>query len=232
MACSAAVQAGVRSPSAFPAPPNVVPSRRYRSANPSSSPSSPLPSSGSGCWACQVSAMVRARTARSSSGSPLAAASSRIGVGLVPLVRGQLVGPGGDLPGPGLGDVPGGHRLGDPPVPGQPFVPGDRAAGRAFGDAGAVDQPGPGGPVPVRLIPGLGGERGQDGGVDRGQLGLRPLQPGQHLPVRRRPERRPVDSGQVIQATRPASRPRLRRWRMPCPACGSPPARDRGDFGI
>ena len=78
MACSAAVQAGVRSPSAFPAPPNVVPSRRYRSANPSSSPSSPLPSSGSGCWACQVSAMVRARTARSSSGSPLAAASSRI----------------------------------------------------------------------------------------------------------------------------------------------------------
>ncbi len=120
-------------------------------------------------------------------------------IGLVPLAGGELVGPGGDVLGPGVGDGPGGHRGRDPAVAAQPPVPADRRARRRLGHLVPVHQPGPRRPVPVRLIAGLGGERGQHRGVDRGQLRLRPLQARQHLPVRRRTQRRPVGRGQVIQ---------------------------------
>ena len=94
---------------------------------------------------------------------------------------------------------------------------------------GLVDQPRPGGAVPVRLIPALRGERGQHRGVDRGQLGLRPLQPGQHLPVRLRAQRRPVGGGQVIQrrVQHPGGVGRAGECRVR--HAGSPPAGDQGD---
>ena len=226
IACSSAAHPAVRSPLSFPAPPKVVPSRRYRSSNPSSSPCPrPLPSSGSGCCAFHVSSIVagqdrqvfqrQPRPRRRPAGSR--SASSRF-------CGGQLVSPAGDRPCAQDSVMPpAAITAAILPCRARRLCQPYRAARRALGHRGAVDQPCPRDRCPSGLVPRLRGESRQHRSVDRGQLGLRPLQPGQHLPVRCRAQRRPVGRGQVIQGCVQQSRPRRRSWRIPLPASGSPP---------
>ena len=91
-------------------------------------------------------------------------------------VIGGLAAPGGKLVGPGADGQ--GHRLGQHDPLGQRSEhlrvgqgaagPADVAAGRAFGDAGVVDQPGGGAVAGVVAVAPPGGERGEDPGPGRG----------------------------------------------------------------